>query len=170
VKAEMEKMMQMNMPGTEHAVLRPLEGNWAVTSRSWMKPGEKEETSSGTSVFKWVLNGRFLSQSFSGNWAGQPFEGQGYVGYDKIKKEYVSFWMDNMSTGVMQATSNFDPKTKTFAETGTYSDPMTGDPNRWFRSEWKIKSDNETTYTMYNKDEKGKEFKSMELTYKRAKA
>ena len=170
MKAEMAKMAEWTTPGAEHAVLKVLEGNWNVSSRFWMKPGDKEEKSTATSSFAWILNGRFLTQKYMGNWAGQPFEGQGTVGYDKIRKEYVSTWLDNMSTGMSVGKSQFDAKSKTFAETGNYSCPITGEKDKWYRSEWTIKSDNKTIYSMWTKDEKGKEYKTMELTYERAKA
>jgi hypothetical protein len=170
MKAEMAKIAEWTTPGAEHAVLKVLEGNWTVSSRFWMKPGDKEEKSTATSSFSWVLNGRFLNQKYNGDWQGQPFEGWGTVGYDKIRKEYVTTWLDNMSTGLMHATAQYDAKAKTFNESGNYSCPFTGEKDKWFRSEWTIKNDNKTVYTMWIKDEKGKEFKSMELNYERVKA
>ncbi|HEX5035017.1 MAG TPA: DUF1579 family protein, partial [bacterium] len=107
-KAKMEAMMAKAKaaatPGAGHEVLKPLAGNWTTTTRAWM-PGEKKaHESAGTSTFTWVLGDRFLRQDFKGNWDGQDFEGMGYLGYDNVKKEYVSTWMDSMSTGIGQAT------------------------------------------------------------------
>ena len=39
----------------------------------------------------------------------------------------------------------------------------------WFRAEWKIVDNDNLLYTMFMKDEAGKEFKAMEIAYKRAK-
>jgi ABC-type transport system substrate-binding protein len=169
MQAQMAKAKEAGTPGAEHAVLKPLEGNWTVTSRSWMKPGEKPQQSSGTSSMSWVLGGRFLKQDYKGEWMGQPFEGMDYLGYDKIRKEYVSVWLDNMSTGLFQGAGQYDATTKTISQTGTFSCPFTGDKNMWYRSEWKIVKDDMNVFNMYMKDPAGKEYKSMEITYKRAK-
>ena len=169
MKAKMAKAKELGTPGAEHAVLKAFEGDWVVTNKSWMKPDEKPMESSGTASMEWILDGRFLKQSFKGNWAGESFKGMGLIGYDKIKKEYISFWMDNMSTGVFQSTGQYDASTKTFKDSGHFSCPMPDERDKWFRTEWKILNPNKHIYTMFTKDPDGKEFKSMELVYKRAK-
>ncbi len=167
MQAMIAKAKEASTPGAEHAVLKAFEGSWNVTSRSWMKPGDQPMESAGASTLTWTLDGRFLQQNFSGNWSGQPFEGIGFVGYDKMKKEYVSLWLDNMVTGVFQSKGQYDPATKTIKDSGIFSCPMTGETDKWFRAEWKVIDNNQHTYTMYIKDLSGKEFKSMELIYKR---
>lgn len=169
MQAHMAKAKEAGAPGANHAILKPLEGEWTVTGLSWMKPNDKPQQSVGTSSLAWILDGRFLKQTFKGEWAGQPFEGLGFIGYDNLKKEYISVWMDNVSTGIFKATGRYDAATKTIKETGSFSCPMTGEKDMWFRSEWKIAGKNRHVYSMYIKDPAGKEFKSMELTYKRVK-
>lgn len=100
-------------------------------------------------------------------WAGQPFEGMGSIGYDNLRQEYVSIWMDNMSTGMMQMTGTFDSASPTLKTTGQLSCPLSGDKNRWVRSEAKIIDRNENIYTSYFRDADGTEFKAMEIIYKR---
>ncbi|HKY63117.1 MAG TPA: DUF1579 domain-containing protein [bacterium] len=171
-KAKMEAMMAKakaaGTPGAGHEVLKPLAGNWTATSRHWM-PGEKKpQDSAGTSSFTWVLDGRFLRQDFKGNWAGQPFEGLGFLGYDNVKKEYVSTWMDSMSTGIGQATGQWDAAAKTITDQGSFSCPLT-EKTMTFRAEWKFVDKDNVIYSMFMKDEAGKETKAMEIKYKRAK-
>src|SRR5436190_13841302 len=89
-QAMMAKMMQLGSPSAGHAVLKAFEGNWTVVTKGWMKPGDKPMESTGTSQFSWVLGGRYLRQDFKGTWAGQPFEGLGFSGYDNMKAEYVN--------------------------------------------------------------------------------
>jgi hypothetical protein len=169
MQAQMAKMKEFGTPGAEHAILKTFEGNWNVTSRSWMKPGDKEQQSTGASSMTWVLGGRFLRQDYKGDWGGQTFEGFGLVGYDKMKKEYVSVWLDNVSTSIFHSSGQYDTATKTIKDSGTFSCPITGKTDEWFRAEWKIVSDDEHVYSMFMKDPEGKEFKMMEMTYKRAK-
>jgi hypothetical protein len=168
MQEQLAKMKEFGTPGAEHAILKTFEGNWNVSSRSWMKPGDKEQQSTGTSSMTWVLGGRFLRQDYKGDWGGQTFEGFGFVGYDKMKKEYVSVWLDNVSTSIFHSSGQYDAATKTIKDSGTFSCPMTGKKDEWFRAEWKIVSNDEHVYSMFMKDPEGKEFKMMEMTYKRA--
>lgn len=156
-------------PGPAHERLQPFVGEWTAKSWMWMKPGDQPQESSGASRFSWVLDGRFLQQNFSGDWAGKTFQGLGYVGYDNIKKEYTNLWMDSMSTSQASARGTYDAATNTLKDQGTFSCPITGIKDRWFRSEWKLPEGNVSRYTMYNKDETGKEFKAMEIVYTRVK-
>lgn len=169
MEAMMERMKEFGTPGAEHAVLNSLVGNWNATSKHRMKPGDKPQKSTGTSSNAWVLNGRFLKQEFKGEWNGQPFEGLGYLGYDKMKKEYVSVWMDSMGTGMFRSAGQYNASAKTITDEGTFSCPATGEKDMWFRSVWKIVNDNHLIFDMYMKDPNGKEFKSMEIDYKRVK-
>lgn len=165
----MEQAMQMSMPGDNHKLLNPLVGTFTTVVKGWMKPGDQPKESKGTSVNDWILNGRFLQQSFSGDWEGQTFEGKGFTGYDNLKKQFTNIWLDNMSTGMMSSTGDYDPSTKSFTYTGTFSCPMTGETDKWVRSELKIIDNDNHTYKSFFKDAAGQEFKAMEITYKRVK-
>ncbi len=169
MQAHMAKARKAGSAGPGHAIFKNLEGTWSVESTAWMQPGAAPAKSTGSSSMKLVLGGRFLEQTFTGNWHGHPFEGIGFIGYDNVRKEYTSTWMDNMSTGMTQSTGKYNAATKTVSETGTFSCPFANDPNKWFRSEWKLTNKDNHTFTMYVKDSAGKEFKSMEIVYKRSK-
>ncbi len=172
-KAQMEAMMakakEAGTPGAGHEVLKSLEGNWAVSSRMWMPGDKKPQVTSGTSTMTSIFGGRFIKQDFKGDWAGQAFEGLGFIGYDNVRKEYVSTWMDSMSTGIGQAAGQYDAATKTINDQGSFSCPITGEKNMPFRAEWKILDSNNLIYNMYAKGPDGKEARTMEIKYKRAK-
>jgi hypothetical protein len=74
-----------------------------------------------------------------------------------------------MSTAMMMSGGKMDPTSKKIVQTGTTSDPMKGDKNAWFRSETKIISKNEHMMEMYSKGADGKEYRSMEIQYKRTR-
>ena len=167
-QANMQKLKEAGTPGAEHAVLNPLEGNWNVTETHWMKPGKKPTKSSGTSTMAWVMGGRFLKQDYKGEMMGQPFEGSGYLGYDKVGKQYVSVWMDDMSTALFEGTGSYDAATKTVTQSGTFNCPIKG-PNQWYEWKWKIVNKNKNIFSMYMKDDKDKQFKTMEMVYTRVK-
>ena len=165
----MSRVKEAGTPKTEHEILESFIGKWKVTTQLRIKSDGKPHTSSGTSSTGWTLDGRFLQEKFKGNWFGEPVEGLGFVGYDKIKKAYVSVWMDNLSTNIFQATGQYDAKTKTIKDKGKYSYPATGETDVPFRAEWQLVDHNTHTYSMFVKDRHGKEFKSIELIYRRVK-
>lgn len=166
-KESVAKVKDVGTPGDEHAVLNPFVGKWKVTGHFWVKPNDEPHISSGTSSIKWTLDGRMLKEEFKGNWFGEPVEGLGYIGYDTMKKKYVSVWMDSLSTSIFHASGKYNSATKTLQQSGRFSYPVTGNADQPFREEWKIVDNDTHLYVMYVKGAKGKEFKSMELTYKR---
>ncbi len=169
MQAMMAKVQKAGTPGAGHEKLQALVGEWKTATRSWMKPGDKAEKGTGTSSVQWVLDGRFLQQNYKGDWAGQPFAGLGFFGYDNVKEEYQSIWMDSMSTGIAEATGSYDAVTKTISDKGSVSCPISPTKTKDYRSEWKFISADKNIYNMYTKDEAGKEFKMMEIVYSRVK-
>jgi hypothetical protein len=165
-QAMMQKAEQYMTPGTEHKALEPMVGRWNAKVTMWMKPGDKPQESTGVAEMVWVLNNHFMKQDYHGMMMGKPFEGIGYTGYDKVRGEYQSIWMDNMATGLMYSTGPGGGGV--VKQSGTFGCPMTGDKAMWMRSEMKINSPNQITYTSYGKDASGKEFKGMEIVYTRA--
>lgn len=165
----MQEAMKRAAPGENHNALEPFAGRFTTTSRMWMKPGEPPQESTGSAEHTWVLGGRFLKMDVRGDMGGQTFQGLGYLGYDNIRGEYTAVWLDNMSTGIARASGQFDPATKKYTESGTFSCPMTGETDRRFRGEWKVIDNNTLSYTMYNPGPDGKEVKGMEISYKRVK-
>jgi hypothetical protein len=165
MKAMMEKMKEFSTPSEEHKVLAGLEGNWNYTSTFWHGPDAKPEQSKGTSKMKMILGGRWLQHETKGQAMGMPYEGMGLWGYDKLEKEYISLWFDTMGTGVVEGEGKFDSASQTFHEEGEFSCPIKG-KNQKYRSEWKIVDRNNMIFTMYNYEKK-KEYKNMEMVYKR---
>jgi hypothetical protein len=91
-----------------------------------------------------------------------------------VRKEYFGTWMDSMSTGMaVTAGGKYDEATNTITEMGSYSDPMTMERKKPFRTEWVLPSEKDPDtmrFSMYHKDGKaGPEFKTMEMVYTRAK-
>lgn len=172
-KAAMDQMMADAMKrgaaNEHHAVFSSMVGSWSAAVKARMAPKDKFQESKGISENTLILGGRFLRQTFKGDWAGQPFEGEGTTGYDNVTGQYESLWMDNFMTGIMKGTGTYDTATKTLKYGGTFSCPMTNQATQWFRSEWKTVDNDTNLYTSYSKDEKGQEFQSMEITFKRVK-
>jgi hypothetical protein len=165
-KAEMMKKWEAaSTPGVEHKRLDALAGTWKHTVTWWMEPNGQPEVSEGTTEAQWVLDGRFLQQKATGTAMGQPFEGIGYTGYDNIRKEYSSVWMDSMSTTMMSSTSQYDPATNSVNETGSFACPMTGESHRAFKGKISLGDGKSYKYEMWSKHTDGTEFKNMEIVY-----
>lgn len=168
-KAEMMKAWQeYATPSDAHKVLAGTVGNWKYTSKFWEAADATPEESKGTSKLKMILGGRFLQHETKGKAMGMPFEGLGITGYDNIKKKYDTLWMDTMGTGVMHGSGSFDAATSTLTDKGEFTCPLTKGKTREYRTEWKITDKKNMTFTMYGPGpEGGKEFKQMEMIFKR---
>ncbi len=166
-QAMMKKMMEAAMPGPMHDRLKSAVGHWDLTVTTWMAPGTPPQTNKGTADRKMILGDRYLQEEAHGEAMAPgmpPFEGTGATGYDNVSKKFVSTWMDNMGTGIMNSTGTYDEKTKSFTHHGTFNDPMTGKA-KTIRMVMKMMDDTHQTVEFFDKTPAGKEFKSMEIQY-----
>ena len=152
------KMKAYSTPGENHRALDALVGNWDADVKMWQDPAAQPEVSKGTNEARWILDGRFLEQRFTGQFMGEPFEGTGLIGYDNIKQQYQSVWIDSMGTGMMKAEGTYDPAMKTLTETGSHSCPITPGGERTFRSVTKFVDPNTIQLEFYGPGPDGKEF------------
>ena len=168
--AAMAAMKERGTPGAAHQVFAPLAGAWTYTGQMWMDPKAPPEPMTGASTNVLINEGRFLKQEITGQIPNMPpFSGTGLLGYDNIRKEYQMVWYDNMSTGIMISTGQYDPAAKSITFKGDFSCPMTGEAHRQMRDVWTITDADHTVYESYMSGPDGKEFKSMEIQYTRAK-
>lgn len=165
--AMMEAMMKAATPGDPHKKLEAFAGSWNTKMTMWMAPGAPPATGEGTSESKMALGGRYLEQTFKGNFMGMPFEGRGVTGYDNVKKQFWGSWMDNMSTGMMVSTG-WMPDGKTWMFSGTYPDPLTGKDMR-MEERITIVDNDHHVLEMYGPGPDGTLFKNMEIHFTRKK-
>ena len=169
MNAKMAEVAKYSQPGENHKRLDVLVGKWNYTVKFQMSPESEPEVSQGTNENKWVLGGRFIQSESKGEATKNfpAFEGMGFVGYDNVKGEYNSVWLDNMGTSIMKATGQFDTTANTLSESGSFSCPLSETKNMEFRTVWKIIDNDHYTYEMFMND-KGKEIKGIEISYERA--
>jgi hypothetical protein len=168
-QAMMARMNDYTTVTEKHELLKSMAGIWKTDAKFWMAPNTPPEESQGTSENVVIMDGRFLEQNFNGTAMGKPFEGRGFLGYDNMRKEYTSIWFDNMATGIMTGTSQYNPQTKTLTEEGSMSCPISNETHRWYKAVTTFIDPDHYKYETYMKDEKGQEFKGMEINYNRAK-
>ena len=166
-KAMQARMQEYSTPNVNHEVLKSLEGNWKTHVKFWMDPKAPAQESEGTAISKMIMDDHFLEQNYNGNMMGKPFEGRAIWGYDNLRKEYAGLWFDNMATGIMVSSGEYDAKAKTLTEEGTMSCPITQEAHRWYKAVTTIVDADHYMYESYMKDKDGKEYKGMIISYTR---
>lgn len=163
---EMEAWAKLAAPGEGHKRLAPMVGTFTTKAKFWMAPGAPPEEVTGTSTSEWVLDGRYVHDRYESSMAGEPFNGLGLTGYDNQKKQYVTIWVDTMSTAVLHFTGQFDASGKVLTMKANYTDPMSG-KDATMKTVCRIVDANTHVFEGFNPGPDGKEMKSMEITYTR---
>jgi hypothetical protein len=167
-KAGMEAMMKAMTPGENHKMLDAMVGTFDAKMTMWMQPGAPPIVSTGKSDTSWVLGNRYLVEKVDSSFMGMPFAGIGYTGYDNVKKQFWSTWIDNMGTGVMISTGSMTDPGKVWKFTGTMADPMTGkDTTEEIRIT--VADHDHHSMEMWGPAPDGKVYKMMEIAYTRSK-
>ncbi len=153
-------------PSDMHQMLAKSDGNWMGETTMWMEDGGKPMTSTSEAVNKMMFDGRYQMSNHKGNMMGMPFEGLSIVAYDNSKKKFVSTWIDNMGTGIMNMEGDWNPSTKSIEFKGKMTDPSRPGKDCDVREVFTFVDDNTQKMEMYGPDPKtGKEFKTMEIKF-----
>jgi hypothetical protein len=153
-------------PGEEHERLASLEGAWAVTGMFWSEPGAEPITAAHSSKMRMALGRRYLIEDLEGDLWGEEFRGVGITAFDNVEEEYVTIWIDNLSTGILMLRGRYDQGRDAVVMTGEYTDPVTGQ-KRFLKSVERVTEDGTRVYEHWEVSDDGGEFKVMELTYLR---
>jgi len=153
-------------PGEMHKMLAKSDGNWSGENTMWMENGGKPMISQSEVTNKMVFDGRYQVSNHKGNFMGMPFEGMSILAYDNSKKKFVSTWIDNMGTGIMNMEGDWNPSTKSIEFKGKMTDPSRPGKDCEVREVFTFVDDNTQKMEMYGPDSKtGKEFKTMEIKF-----
>ena len=165
--AAMEKAWETFMtPGPQHEWMAKAAGTWNVEVTAHMGPDVPPEKSTATSVVRMALNKLYQISDYNGTMMGMPFEGHGVLAYDNAKKMFVNTWIDNLGSGIMIMTGQYDEATKTLKLSGHQSDPMTGKDSP-VRQDVVFIDDNNQSFTLYGPGMDGKETVYMSAVLKR---
>jgi hypothetical protein len=166
--AMMKAWMDYMTPGAMHSMIAKDDGVWTADITMWMTPDAPPTKSTGTATNKMILGGRYQQSTFKGNFNGMPFEGISTLAYDNAKKVFVNTWIDNMGTGIMSMEGTYDSANNVINFSGKTTDPTTG-KDCMMRQTFKQVDENTQRMEMFATYPGGKEYKSMEMTYKRKK-
>ncbi|MER2512342.1 MAG: DUF1579 domain-containing protein [Nitrosomonas ureae] len=161
----MEVYTKLATPGEPHKLFASLAGSWITKTKEWMDPQKPAVESTGSADIKLLLGGRFLQQEITSSMHGKPYSGIWTIAYDNLLKQYVSTWIDNMSTQIfmMNGTASADGKTITL--TGQHAE--VGGGYMAHRAIWKIVDGNAQEFIMYGAHHGGDEMKMLEVIYTR---
>jgi hypothetical protein len=158
---DMKAMAAYAAPGDIHKMLAKSAGTWTCAVTMWMAPGAQPMNSTTEAKNEMILGGRYLQQTNTGSFMGQPFTGVSTTAYDNAKKIFINTWIDNMGTGIMVLTGTWDAASNTVTFTGNEVDPVSG-KDIPVKETLKIVDDNHEELAMYS-TAGGKEFKNMEI-------
>jgi hypothetical protein len=165
----MQRWTEFMTPGAGHAHLAPHVGNWSLLVRMIASPGAEAQESKGTSTVQWILDGRYIQDTTTGEFQGQPFHGQGLTGFDNLKNVYTSTWVDNLGTGILVSEGTYDEATRTFHYASSMPDLMYANAYVPSRSTERWIDGDHFVVQSFTPGADGKEFMSMELQYSRAR-
>jgi hypothetical protein len=172
---DMKMMMEMSKLNENHKLLASTAGNWSYVVKMWMDPKGAPSESKGTAVRKAVMDGRYVTGDYTGNFKmpgadgkmmEMKFHGMSMDGYDNGKEKFVSGWVDNMGTGIMVTEGTYDASAKTITYTGTFT--MAPGMTAKIREVVKL-TDKDHMSMEYYEDRGQGEAKTMEISYTRTK-
>jgi hypothetical protein len=162
-----DRMKDFITPNANHGLLKSFEGQW-IAKIAFRPTLENPFSYSQAAVdARMVMDGRYLERTLKGN--GDNFEARVISGFDNFRRQYTSVWYDNMCTGMITGSGQYDALTKTLTEEGSMSCPMTNQAYRWFKATTRIIDPDRYTYEMFKRDNEGEEFSAMVIDYVRVK-
>ena len=164
----MKNMAMYSTPGDMQKMMASWDGEWTSEMNMWEKPGAPPTKSTGTTVNKMIMGGRYQESHHNSSMMGMPFEGMGTLGYDNAKKVMVNSWVDNFGTGIMNMSGPWDAATKSCTMTGKMIDPGTM-IEKDYKETFKVIDDNTQSLEMFGPGMDGKEMRMMEIKFTRKK-
>jgi hypothetical protein len=126
-----EDWARLAAPGEAHARLAQLAGKWRMTLKYSDMAGKPAE-STGSAEFNPIMGGRFIEETVTCTFLGEPFEWKAWHGYDNQKKQHISSWVDNFGTAIDEMTGTWDEASKTLTYSGDVDDTGSGPAKvRW---------------------------------------
>jgi hypothetical protein len=126
---DMKACMIAGMPGKMQELLAKDAGDWTGKSTMWMGPDSEPIVNECTSTVTPIMDGRYIKVEMKGDMPGMgPYHGGGVYGYDNVSKKFVSSWIDNHSTGIMQGEGDLSRDGKTLTWKSTFNCPITKKP------------------------------------------
>lgn len=165
-RAAMAAWMASARVADQHRWLAEKTGDWEARMELWMDP-DADPMESRASVSRTMeLGGRVLLDYWSGEIAGDPFEGVGRTGYNNVTGEYWSTWTDTMSTALFESRGAAVEGADQLELRGEHVDPVTNEPVET-RYVWTFASADREVLEAYERRD-GDEMRVMRVTLVRS--
>ncbi len=126
--------------------------------------------SKGTSEFKWIIEGRWLSEEVKGTVMGMPLHGYGMFGFDRFKKKWVATRVSNFDTAMLRFEGVVvDPTGKVRVLWCNLDEYLTGEHDKMAKNVNRKIDENTFVVELWDMDMGPEGGKVMEITYKRKK-
>ncbi len=156
----------LSLPTKSHGeLITSMIGRWQTSTKFWATPEAEPATSTGITTMTAAMGGRFVKQEFSAAMGGTSFKGTGYFGFNTANQQLESFWIDNLSTGMLMSTGQRQSD-GSIVWTANYTDE--NGQTQTAKSVTRFPSKNTIVFKSYEVASTGSEFKTMEVTYTRA--
>lgn len=130
----MERMKAAATPGPQHEALAAFLGTWDVEIAMVM-PGAPAQKNAGTAEYRWILEGRWMSQHVKGALMGSPYESFTILGFDNYARNHVSVTVSTADTAMNMARGLVvDPTGRTTAVYGTLDEYTTGELHKPYKA------------------------------------
>jgi hypothetical protein len=161
---DMQACIIAGTPGEQHEYLAKSIGEWHGNTKMWMTEGGEPMESECKATVTSMMDGHYTKCEWDGDMPGMgPYHGFGIYGFDNVSQKFVSIWLDNHGTGIMQGTGELSDDGKTLTWEFTHNCPITKKPTIMREIET-ITGPNTKTLVMHATDPKsGKEYKMMEV-------
>ena len=165
---DMQACVAAGTPGKMHEHLAKGVGVWQGKNTMWMAPGADPVTSDCTYTATAIMDGRYVKGEWAGEMPGMgPYHGFGINGFDNVAQKFVSTWIDNHSTGIMNGVGELSGDGRTMTWNFTYHCPMTRKP-AVMRQVETTTAPGKKMLEMFGTDPKsGKEYKMMRIEFAR---
>jgi len=167
-EADMQACVAAGTPGKMHEHLAQSVGVWHGKNTMWMGPDTEPVMSECTATLTSMMDGRFVKCECAGDMPGQgPFNGFGIYGFDNVTQRFVSSWVDNCGTGIMNGTGELTPDGKTMTWNYTYTCPISKKPTVMRQVETTTGPDSKSWEIFGTDPKSGEEYKMMRIEYTR---
>jgi hypothetical protein len=85
-----------------------LEGCWEVVMDVKPDPNADWIENKAVSNFQWILDGAAMEQTFEGSMMGRPFNGRGYLAFNRYSGKWQHSWSDNVAALLSFYEGDFD--------------------------------------------------------------
>ncbi len=125
LEAQVRELAVASRPGTRHAALAPLAGEWDVDLSLVSAAGAEAEPFHGRATLAWILGARYLTWEATIDFAGVAGTTTGFLGYDSARAEYELMMISDLSQSMEVAHGTGELQGPGLVFTLERSDPRT---------------------------------------------